>query len=34
MTGYGIPDIPVRTLNRWGYDVVAGYITKRETSDE
>jgi hypothetical protein len=34
MTGYGIPDIPVRTLNRWGYDVVAGYIVKRETSEE
>lgn len=34
MTGYEIPDIPVRTLNRWGYDVVAGYIVKRETSEE
>lgn len=34
MTGYGIPDVPVRTLNRWGYDVVAGYITRRETAEE
>lgn len=34
MTGYGIPDVPVRLLNRWGYDVVAGYIVKRETSEE
>jgi hypothetical protein len=34
MTGYGIPDIPVRTLNTWGYDVVAGYITRRKTSEE
>jgi hypothetical protein len=29
MTGYSIPDLTVRQLREWGYDVTAGYITKR-----
>lgn len=33
MTGHSVPDIPIWKLSRWGYDVVAGYITRRESGE-
>jgi len=34
MTGYGCPDIPVWKFKNWGYDIVAGYIIRRDGGEQ